>query len=137
MTDVDVRFAPELYNGDTGRYGFARHPVTKELVLDVLAKKVAQEMDCLDDDGNQITHDWETQIAIPVFEPITGRSWRSLLIVISAYDWPDRMANINKRCERVGIRMRSLWGLGKDQVSVSFDPLPRGSTPEGGCWVSV
>ena len=136
MPDVEVRYAPMLDRWGSGRFGHARHPVTRELFLDTLAQKVAQEMDCLDDEGNAIVHDWKNQIAIPVFEPFTGRSRRPLLIVVSAYDWPDRMRNIAERLERIGTRMSSLCGLAEDMAAVSFNPLPRGPYP-GGCWVKV
>ena len=136
MPDVEVRYAPSLQS-DLGRWGHARHPLTRELFLEILAQKVAQEMDCLDDEGSEIVHDWKTQIAIPVFEPITGKSKRPLLISVSAYDWPDRMHNIGDRLERIGTRMRSACGLAENMVGMTFHPLPRETSTHQGCWVAV
>lgn len=136
MPDVEVRYMPRMLNTGTGEFGFARNPITVVNFLELLCEEVAKSMDCLDDNGQQIVHDPYLQIAVPVFEPIAGKSRRSLLISVIAYDWPDRMFNIEERLGCIGERMRKACGLAEGNVAVTFHPLPRGPYP-GGCWVSV
>lgn len=102
-----------------------------------IRKTVAENMDCLNDEGVMIRHNPHTQINIVEFEPITGFSVKKIIMSVEAYDWPDRMRNIDERLEEIGVYVRDLLGLGPGLTDLSFKRLARPTPTQRSCWVNV
>ena len=129
----DVSFAYDAGLVDEGRFvgGLAPAELRKRL-----KPHIARRMDCKDDEGNQIVHQAH-QITFDSFGPLPDSGEKLVVIKIFAFDWPDRMRNIDQRMERIGIRVRKLLKLPENTVDVSFVKIHRGSADEAPGWVNV
>ena len=116
MPDVHFRYSPRLRAVIADGKSFQAD----------LAGVVAGEMDCLDDEGNLITHDPKTHIKFPVFEVFTGAFTDLVGMDILAYDYPNRLVDMPRRLKRITAWVRDELDLGPNTVSANFIPIPVG-----------
>jgi hypothetical protein len=103
-----------------------------------LKRFVASGMDCLDDDGREIVHDWRTQISVLTFEPWAEDHLGKLACMyVLAYDWPDRMRNIGDRLTEIGVSVQQLLQLPENTLDLQFIEISRPTPKSQGCWVNV
>jgi hypothetical protein len=118
---------------DDGRFIGGLGP--KEL-RERLKPVIAKKMDCKDEQGNDIVHRPD-QITFVLFQPLPDRGDKLVVMWILAYDWPDRMRNIDKRMTAIGRRVEKLLRLPERTVDCSFVKIHRGSEHEAPGWVNV
>lgn len=96
-----------------------------------LAKVVAEQMSCKVD-GEFYSLDPNDEVDITVVANIAGQSGATALVEIAAYNFPDRMQNIDERIGNIGLAIKKILSL-KDEhrISVTFIPVRQG------CWVKV
>lgn len=92
-----------------------------------LAKVIAEQMDSMDDNGQQVTHT-PSQIHFPVFDMMTGVNHDLVEMDITGYDWPNRLLDMEDRLKRITAWVRDDLDLGPYTVSAEFIPIPIG------CW---
>jgi hypothetical protein len=97
---------------------------------------IARRLDCRDEQGNLIVHQ-PHQIVFTLFQALPDSGEKLIDMQIFAYDWPDRMRNIDKRMEAIGRRVQKLLKLPEKTVDVSFVKIHRGSEHEAPGWVNV
>lgn len=132
MPDVHFWYAPQL--PENGRFADLSPTAFRRR----LKRFVASDMDCLDDDGREIVHDWRTQIKVLTFEPWAEDHFGELAVIyILAYDWPDRMRNIGDRLIGIGASVRQLLDLPEETLDLQFIPIPRATSKQQGCWVNL
>lgn len=132
MPDVHFWYAPSLT--ENGRFADQSPTAFRRQIK----RFVASDMDCLDDDGRVIVHDWRTQITVLTFEPWAEDHFGKLAAMyIVAYDWPDRMCNIGDRLIGIGASVRELLGLPEKTLDLQFIPIPRATSKQQGCWVNL
>lgn len=71
-----------------------------------LAAIIAVHMDAIDPSTNQQTNyvgnpNAFIDLTFTTYEAELSRVTTPILITVVSYDWPDRMANIHQRCERI------------------------------------
>ena len=124
----DVAFFYEDKLVEDGLFPYGKKP---EELRERLKPEITKQMDCRDASGRFIVHTPE-QITFVSFEPLPDSGDKMVVMQIFAYDWPDRMRNIDKRLKEIGFKIQALLALPAHTVDISFIPIPR----QGG-WVNV
>jgi hypothetical protein len=132
VPDVHFWYAPQL--PENGRFA----DLSPTAFRRQLKRFVALDMDCLDDDGKEIVHDWRTQITVLTFQTWAEDHFGKLAVVyVMAYDWPDRMRNIGDRLIGIGAAVRQLLELPEETLDLQFIPIPRPTPTHQGCWINI
>lgn len=129
----DVLFGYDEGLVTEGRFHFELRP---SKVRQRIRPIVAKQMDCLNDDGQHIVHLPE-QIKFVTFGPLPDRDSKLIVMHVMAYDWPDRMRNIDERLKVIGFFVQQLLKLPQGAVDASFIPLPRETATQRSCWINV
>lgn len=129
MPDVNFWYAKSL--SSSGRFAGNR---THGAVKSNIKTSVAMNMDCVDDKGKMVVHDPRTQITILTFAPIASSLNKLVVMHVLAFDWPNRMRNIDERLEAIGLSIRALLELPPGTVDMEFIAIKRKPRP---CWVNV
>lgn len=125
------------YNGSIARDGRFVAGRSSGTIQNHIKEFVAEQMDCLDDNGRVLVHSWRTHITVIAFGPAALAEGKLFAMQVFAYDWPDRMATIDDRLSRIGISVRDLLELPEDSVDVSFIKIQRPTATQRACWVNV
>lgn len=128
MPDVKARFPRGRMNeSDKSRF------------MDEVTLSVARRLECLDYDGSPVMlAPDEIDVFLEPYDEGDVRLGSVFVIEITAYDYPDRMANIQERLGAIGADLsRESWlghyplPAGMKAISLSYVPLP------DGCWTAV
>jgi hypothetical protein len=131
MPDLECFYYPSLM--DDGRLPgkYTRPEDFKRFLKDV----VARSMDCKDDEGELIVHTTR-QIKILHFEPYADPDFTDwMVLIIEAYDWPDRMLNIDERLGAIVEEVGAVLRTPADTVAASFRQLARPTRTQRTTWV--
>jgi hypothetical protein len=129
----DVAFMYDSGLIDEGRFIGGLSP---EELRRRLKPLIAKKLDCKDNDGKPIVHQ-PHQITFISFSPLPDHGDKLVVMQIFAYDWPDRLRNIDKRMAAIGEFVRKRLKLPEHSVDVSFIEIHRGSPGKAPAWINV
>jgi len=108
-----------------------------DLLIDEVPKIVAEQMSCTVD-GEYYQLDPNNEIDLLLFRDneqikegvdegpydITISSDTSIIVEVAAYDFEDRMANIDERIKNIATRVKELYDRDEREVTVSITFIP-------------
>jgi hypothetical protein len=101
-------------------------PMTsKDEFIAELQKEVARQMSCWVPAKTSKNYEyyelnWQSEIDVPVFDVIQGRSNSFVILEVAAFPYEDRMRDIKQRIRNIAVRIADLLGLDPEDVSITF-----------------